>query len=50
MMQKSSQYCASCNGTPEPNRTDCVQADPLSFISYCCCKYQSVVFGQRKVE
>ena len=34
MMQKSSQYCASCNGHPEPHRSDCVHADPLKFISF----------------
>ena len=34
MMQKSCQYCASCNGSLEPHRTDCVQADPLKFMSF----------------
>ena len=33
MMQKSSQYCASCNGYPEPHPNDCVHAYPLKFTS-----------------
>ena len=34
MMQKSSQYCASCNGHTEPHRSDCLFGDPLKFLAF----------------